>query len=219
MITVLLLALATGGLLTTIMTLLAARDMAAAHRSPSPPGTSGGYRDDDVATGTDRTHTDRGKGMLEHILGALKGEQHAPTAAPQPAAAASPRVRTSPDMEGLPDSARPLIASINGLMEQIERRIEGDPMAMPLIIEMTQMRDVHLPRLCRSYVEIPEAHRREIYTRTGKSASFHLKESLAAMETRLHDIDRALAQRHISTFETNSDFVRRTYGDRSDPLG
>lgn len=162
--------------------------------------------------------TPRGKGMLESFIDMFRGTERArpqtSTAAPPP----PPRIETDPDMKGLPENARPHVRTINALMTQIEKRIEGDPMGIPLVVEMTQMRDVHLPRLCRSYVEIPEAHRRDIYARTGKSASFHLNESLTAMESRLMEIDKALAQSHIATFEQNADIVRNTYGRNSNPL-
>lgn len=208
-----------GIVVSCLTTMLAFREMRGRHRRAAWAVTRGGG---EATTEQRQTHEKRGKAMLEHILGMIRGEQQAvptPTPPHPPTVAAPVRIETSPDMDGLPENARPLIRSINALMVQIEKRTETDPMAMPITIEIAQMRDMHLPRLCRSYVEIPEEHRREIYARTGRSASFHLKESLAAMETRLRDIDKSLARQHISTFESNSEFVRTTYGDRGDPLG
>lgn len=128
-------------------------------------------------------------------------------------------VRSDPEMPGLPADARPRVQAINELLESIDRRIGQDLLGQPLVIEMEQMRDRHLPKLLRSYVEIPPDHRREIFRKTGRSASTHLAESLDAMSQRLQDIDKALASEHLDTFEDNARFISRTYGRGSDPLG
>lgn len=163
----------------------------------------------------------RGKAMIDTILGMLRGQDHpAPASTPAtPAATAQPRVETSPDMPGLPSNCRPLVKKVNDLMEQIEKRIEGDPMSIPLVVEMGQMRDIHLPRLCRSYIDMPEQHRKDVYARTGKSASYVLGTSLESMIGRLQEIDKALARQQIATFEANASTVNDIYrrGD-SNPL-
>ena len=144
--------------------------------------------------------------------------------APPPAAeltvtrAALP-VMTDPDMPNLPDVARPLVRTINEMIRTVDKRIGDDVLGQPLIIEVEQIRDRHLPKLLRSYVEIPPDHRREIYNKTGRSASVHLAESLRAIIERLEDISKDLSREHIDTFEDNARFIKRTYGrDGSDPL-
>jgi len=128
-------------------------------------------------------------------------------------------VAVDPEMPGLPSSARPIVGSINDLMRVIERRVGADAIKQPMLIEMEQMRDVHLPKLIRSYVEIPEPHRREIFNKTQKSASVHLCGALEDMMTRLNAIDRDLSAEHIETFEDNMRFISRQYGTGSDSLG
>lgn len=129
-------------------------------------------------------------------------------------------VSSDPDMEGLPDGVRPLVRTINDKIMMIDRRIGQDVLGQPLIIEVEQIRDRHMPKLLRSYVEIPADHRREIFNKTQKSASVHLAESLRAIEERLDDISKDLSREHLDTFEDNARFITRTYGrGGSDPLG
>ena len=128
-------------------------------------------------------------------------------------------VYSDPDMPGLPNDARPLVRTINEMMAAIDKRIGDDVLGQPLIIEVEQMRDRHLPKLLRSYCEIPAPSRREIFNKTGKSASVHLADSLRAIRQRLEDISRDLSREHLDTFEDNARFITRTYGrGGDDPL-
>lgn len=135
-----------------------------------------------------------------------------------PAIGHAAAAHSDPDMPGLPADARPRVLKINTMMAAIARRITGDPLGQPVIIEMEQMRDRHLPKLLRSYVEIPSEHKREIFAKTGKSASVHLCVALDAMVTRLGDIDKSLATENLDTFEDNARFISTTYGRGADPL-
>jgi hypothetical protein len=128
-------------------------------------------------------------------------------------------VISDPEMPGLPNDARPLVRSINEMIIAIDRRIGDDVLGQPLIIEVEQLRDRHLPKLLRSYVEIPAENRREMFAKTGKSASVHLSDSLKAIRQRLEDISRDLSREHLDTFEDNARFITRTYGrGADDPL-
>lgn len=155
--------------------------------------------------------------MLEALLKMFRDPEP-----PQPVAAVPKAetqvVHSDPDMPGLPNDSRHRVQEINTLLEAIRRRIGQDLLGQPLVIEMEQMRDRHLPKLLRSYVEIPPDHRREIFSKTGRSASVHLAESLDAMTRRLKEIDRDLSREHLDTFEDNARFISRTYGQGSDPL-
>lgn len=172
--------------------------------------------------GSDWKSSGKGKGMIDAIFSMFRrqtsGTENA-AAAPNPTPERrSDPVYTDPDMPGLPESARERVRTVNKYLADIRQRIGDHPLATALVIEMEQMRDMHLPKLLQSYVEIPESHRREIFTKTGKSASFHLNASLDAMGKRLKEIDRDLAQEQIDTFSDNTRFINSTYGQGRDPL-
>lgn len=160
----------------------------------------------------------RENSMLEAFIKRFRDPE--PAAVTQPTATGPDKaaVYSDPEMPGIPGDARPRVARINELMACIQKRIKGDILGQPLVIEMEQMRDRHVPKLLLSYTEIPPAHRREIFNKTGKSASVHLAESLDAIISRLEEIDRSLAAEHIDTFEDNARFITRTYGSKSDPF-
>ena len=82
------------------------------------------------------------------------------------------------------------------------------------------MRDQHLPKLVLSYINIPPAHRGEIFRKTGKSASFILNEGLDKMQGSIDEIMRNLAQHDLDTFGTNIRFIEQRYSERgrSDPF-
>lgn len=164
----------------------------------------------------------RGKGMIDAIFSMFRRQT---SGTENTAAAPSPEqvrrtepVYTDPEMPGLPAAARDRVRTVNQYIADIRQRIGDNPLGTALVIEMEQMRDMHLPKLLQSYVEIPESHRKEIFTKTGKSASFHLNASLDAMGKRLKEIDRDLAQEQIDTFSDNTRFINSTYGQGRDPL-
>jgi hypothetical protein len=156
--------------------------------------------------------------MLETFIKKFTASEPENGSSPQASGSAKTPVYPDPKMPGIPADAREKVKKINELMKYISKRVEGQMLSQPLIIEMEQMRDIHVPKLLLSYTEIPEAHRRQIFNRTGKSASVHLGESLSAILARLNEIDADLAQQHISTFENNANFIAQTYGAKSDPL-
>lgn len=135
--------------------------------------------------------------------------------APTPTAAS---VRVSPDDPGIPADSRPRVATINALFDDVVRRLGEDVLGQPLLLEVEQMRDRHLPKLVASYAAVPPQHRREIFNRTGKSASVHLADSLDAMTARLREIDREISREHLDAFTDNSSFISRTYGRKEDPF-
>lgn len=157
--------------------------------------------------------------MLESFLKLFRNADTAPAPAAEMTAQNKPEpVYSDPEMPGIPDSSRPLVKEINEYLRNINKRLEGDVLGQPIVIETEQIRDRHLPKLLRSYVEIPAQHRRDIFNNTGKSASVHLSESLEAILKRLREIDKDLSREHIDTFEDNARFVQRTYGRNDDPL-
>lgn len=156
--------------------------------------------------------------MWESIMGLFRDQAPPADMTPhvEPAGRSSSAVFSDPDMPGLPGTARPIVRSINDYIESITKRIADNPLGMPLVIEMEQMRDRHLPLLLTSYRNIPDEHRKQIYNETGLSASVHLSTSLTDMCNRLKDIDRSLAKEHINTFADNARFIQDTYGRQRD---
>lgn len=155
--------------------------------------------------------------MLETFMRMFRDDPAPAPTATAPAARPQP-VRSDPAMPGIPEDSRGRIGAINELLAKIETRIQGDPMGIPLVIEMENLRDRHLPKLLTSYVAIDPAHRRKIFEESGKSASVHLAQSLDAMAKRLQEIDRDLSAEDINAFTDNARFISRTYGQGSDPL-
>lgn len=146
-------------------------------------------------------------------------------AAPTPALAqpvpthGGARTPIDPDMPGIPGSVRPVLVAMRDRLASIDARLkDADALSQPAILELDQLRDAHLPKLLRSYVEVPDERRREIYARTQKSASVHLLEALTAMHDRLIDIDHGLSQVNLDTFEDNMTFIARQYRGAKDPL-
>jgi hypothetical protein len=83
---------------------------------------------------------------------------------------------------------------------------------------MTDLRDVHLPALIASYVDIPADHRAQIFKEKGKSASYVLKDSLDVIAGRLDDTIARLAKREISSFDDANRFIADRYGSKEDPF-
>lgn len=140
--------------------------------------------------------------------------------APAPAAPAPPPVpRVDLDDERLPANAR---AAARGIAETIDRLVrQSDSSAFDRIVlgELVQLRDEHLPKLLRSYIDVPSEHRKEIFKKTGRSASFVLDEALAKMRARVDALSRDLAQSELDAFANNAEFVTRRYGKIEDPFG
>lgn len=140
--------------------------------------------------------------------------------APAPAAPAPPPVpRVDLDDERLPANAR---AAARGIAETIDRLVrQADSSAFDRIVlgELVQLRDEHLPKLLRSYIDVPAEHRKEIFKKTGRSASFVLDEALAKMRARVDALSRDLAQSELDAFANNAEFVTRRYGKIEDPFG
>ena len=77
-------------------------------------------------------------------------------------------------------------------MEAIDSLLgTGDKSQFDRIVlgELVQMRDEHLPKLLRSYVEVPPQYRKEIFKNTGRSASFLLEEALAGQPDQRFTLD------------------------------
>lgn len=145
-------------------------------------------------------------------------------AAPEPAAgpaSAPPHAPPKPAFdykdERIPNGARLKIAGILASLTQVEAMMDREQVQAVSRTEIELMQGEHLPKLVKSYIDIPPAHRAEIFRKTGKSASFILEESLDAMQGRIDEIARNLAQHDLDAFASNAAFINRRYSD-NDPF-
>lgn len=118
----------------------------------------------------------------------------------------------------IPESSRDRIRRILACLAETEGLMDREQVQAVNRSEIELMRDEHLPKLVKSYIDIPPAHRGEIFRKTGKSASFILDESLDTMQARIDDIMRSLAQHDLDAFANNAAFINRRYNDQ-DPFG
>ena len=98
------------------------------------------------------------------------------------------------------------------LIADIEAAATGEASWNPLLIEIRQLSEVHLPTLIKSDINIPAAHRAEFFRKTGRSASFLLNKGLEKMDERLHTMSLSLAQGNIDAFTRNMGFIDMRYG-------
>ncbi|WP_230769242.1 hypothetical protein [Sphingomonas sp. Leaf4] len=151
-------------------------------------------------------------GFLDKLATWLGGPLPPATDAPGPTPVPA-RAGIQPDDPRLPDTSRPLVARLLGLIDDLEARAGRDAVLIATLTEIRQMRDDHLPRLIASYAEIPPAHRAEIFRQTGRSASYKLNQGIERMVERLQTLSRSLAQDDLDSFADNLRFIERRYGD------
>ncbi|GAA0757022.1 hypothetical protein FHS52_000363 [Erythromicrobium ramosum] len=145
----------------------------------------------------------------------------APEPGADPAPAAAPPANRKPafdyDDQRVPTGARDKIRTILSSLAEVEGMMDREQVQAVSRTEIELMRDEHLPKLVKSYIDIPSAHRAEIFRKTGKSASFILEESLGTMQARIDEIARNLAQHDLDAFSSNAAFISRRYSD-NDPF-
>lgn len=118
----------------------------------------------------------------------------------------------------LPEFARAQVERIRETIEGLIARNAANDFYRIAISELVQMRDEHLPKLLRSYVEIPPEFRKEIFRKSGRSASYLLEEALGVMQARIDEISSALARDDIEAFASNTDFISKRYSKAVDPF-
>lgn len=152
---------------------------------------------------------------LTRLLGAS-------ASARDPEASAPPSVLQPVDVDyedvRVPDTARAHVRRILACLLEVEAAMTREQVPGFSRIDLEQMRDHHLPKLIKSYIDIPSAHRSEIFRKTGKSASFILNESLDKMQARVDEIMKNLAQHDIDAFTNNIQFIGQRYKDDHDPF-
>ncbi|WP_235079999.1 hypothetical protein [Asticcacaulis sp. AC402] len=139
-----------------------------------------------------------------------------PAPAPQPPAPEPVRVEYSDPRvpEGAQKRIQRILESLKDVYDAAQREQAGGINRF----ELDQMRDLHLPKLVKSYIDIPPAHRAEIFRKTGKSASFILDESLDTMQAKLDGMLRSLAQHDLDAFTHNTQFIGQRYADKDNPF-
>jgi hypothetical protein len=148
----------------------------------------------------------------------FKRQRRVPVVEAPPPAPVFERVEFDLDDPRIPDNSRALVKKISDLITDIDQRAAQQEAFCPNGIEIRMMRDVHLPKMLISYVEIPEQHRAEIFRKTGRSASYMLHEGLKKMAARLTAMSTSMAQGNIDTFTSNLRFIESRYGEEFSPL-
>lgn len=148
--------------------------------------------------------------FIARIGKALRGET-SQALPPVPAAPAIPPVIVDYEDARIPGSAKDRIRRIQACLHEVETALAREDMPGFSSVDINQMREQHLPKLVKSYIDIPEAHRSEIFRKTGKSASFILNDSLEQMQAKIDTILRNLAQKDIDAFTNNIRFVDERY--------
>ncbi len=118
----------------------------------------------------------------------------------------------------IPPTAQASAARILASIDAVEKAMDRESIPSFSRVDTNQMRDVHLPKLIQSYIDIPADHRSEIFRKTGRSASFLLDQSLATMQNRVDEILRNLAQHDIDAFTNNTQFIGQRYADDDNPF-
>ena len=158
---------------------------------------------------------------MRRLLGRFFGGEEALRTAPlsnntPPAAQIPPPFNY--DDERIPGSARTKAQKILESIEEVEKAMVREEVPSFNRVDTAQMRDIHLPQLLKSYIDIPPTHRDEIFKRTGKSASFHLGASLDKLQERVDTMLRDLAEHDINAFTNNMRFINERYSDDDNPF-
>jgi len=161
-----------------------------------------------------------GPGFFSDFFDLFRGSAAgpSPTSAPVPppardAPAAPAKPAFDYDDPRIPETATTRIAIVRSLIADIEARAATEDLWSPILLEIRQMGDVHLPSLLQSYIDIPAAHRAEIFRRTGRSASYVLNDGLDKMADRLRAMSLSLAQGNIDAFTSTMRFIDMRYGE------
>lgn len=153
-------------------------------------------------------------GIFSRIARAFSGTP-AQNVPPIPAPPAIPPVQVDYEDERVPNGAKERIRRILACLIDAEKAMAREQIPGFTQVDVIQMREQHLPKLIKSYIDIPAEHRSEIFRKTGKSASFILNESLDQMQHKVDEILRNLAQHDIDAFTNNTKFIGQRYADNN----
>jgi len=133
---------------------------------------------------------------------------------PSPAITAPSAPAPSTLDDRLPPSALQRVTEIRAMLGKLEQQT-ADRALFEEKLEIERLKANHLPRLLRSYVDIPPEHRGEIFRETGHSASYLLNERLDKILKRLREMSAQLARGNLNAFSENIRFVDTQYGASS----
>ena len=155
------------------------------------------------------------------LLGRLFGGGDAAPVSNQEAAhtaAVPPPQAFNYDDGRIPQRAREQALKILQSIEDVEQAMVREQVPSFSRVDTAQMRDIHLPQLLQSYIDVPAFHRDEIFKRTGKSASFHLSASLDKLQGRVDTMLRDLAEHDLDAFTNNMRFINERYSNDDNPF-
>ncbi len=149
-------------------------------------------------------------GLFSRIARAIAGDAAPPQPPVPPAPAVAPVIVHYED-DRIPEGAKEKVRRILACLKEVEELMARESVEGFTRVDVQQMREQHLPKLIKSYIDIPPAHRSEIFRKSGKSASYVLEDSLAQMQTKIDDIMRNLAQHDLDAFADNTRFIKERY--------
>jgi hypothetical protein len=141
----------------------------------------------------------------------------AESAAPPPALPAPAVADDTIADDRLPPSALGRVKKIRASLAALEQQAEARHL-FDESLEIRRLKSNHLPRLLRSYIDIPPEHRPEVFRETGRSASYLLNERLDKILERLQEMSRQLARGNLNAFAENIRFVDVQYGESGSPF-
>lgn len=153
-------------------------------------------------------------GFFSRVARAFGGTP-APDQAPPPPAPIVPLITVDYEDSRVPSGAKGRIRRILACLTEVETAMAREQIPGFTRVDVDQLREQHLPKLVKSYIDIPPAHRSEIFRKTGKSASFILDEGLDQMQHRIDEILRNLAQQDIDAFTNNTRFIGERYAQNN----
>lgn len=156
---------------------------------------------------------------ISRLLGRIfRGQEAVPSRAPDAPPTASPPKTFNYDDDRIPASAKQKARHILASIEAVGKAMEREQVPSFSRVDTVQIRDIHLPQLIQSYIDVPEFHRDEIFKRTGKSASFHLGASLDKLQERVDTMLRDLAEHDLEAFTNNTRFIDERYSNDDNPF-
>jgi hypothetical protein len=172
----------------------------------------------------DETKRENEMSLFNSLIRTLSGKKPDAAATPPPAGPAIPAPAVDPvavdwEDDRIPTQAKDRVRRILACLHEVETELGRQQVPGFSRVDIEQMRQQHLPKLVLSYINIPAAHRGEIFRKTGKSASFILNESLDQMQGKIDDIMRNLAQHDLDAFTNNTRFIGQRYSDEENPFG
>jgi hypothetical protein len=171
------------------------------------PITLAGHSDRASDTGGEAMSND---GFFSRLTRVFSNRASDPVASPSVTPLTSP-VEMDYEDSRIPAGAKEKVRRILACLAEVEELMAREQIAGFTRVDIEQMRQQHLPKLIKSYIDIPPAHRSEIFRRTGKSASYVLEDSLGQMQAKVDDIMRNLAQHDLDAFADNTRFIKERY--------